>query len=335
MRRTVSGLLIAAFALSGCATLGMSTGGGETSEQADLPAWVKSPPSDSPFDLYGIGEGRSLSAAKNAALSNIAGKLNTWVQSSTKGSSTKYAGETSRSFRKDIQTRIQGLKLSNYQVQKTAERGSTTLVLLRVDREAVFRDTRSRLEDLDQEIARTFREGGDAPLVGRFAAYQGEASRLAEAKRLVYTLEALDSEFDEGSYLDRYRNYRKTLNEVRGELKVRVNASENTRLLAERMVSQLVDKGVTAGMGGSVAGANGVIRLRDRVEKEELFGSQTVKLRVWAAVADRRGQEVAKVDFQETGSSPSGYPVALESANRKLSQSMKEQGILHALHLAE
>jgi len=335
MRRSMSGMLLAVFFVSGCSTLGLGGSNGQEKTKAELPAWVKNPPSDSPFDLYGIGEGRNIAGAKDAALSDIAGKLSTWVQSSTKGSSTKYAGETSRSFQKDIQTRIQGLKLNNYQVEKTAEVGKQTMVLLRVDREAVFRNTRSRLKDLDKQIRQVFKSKSQAPLIRRFAAYQSQTSDIGKAQRLVQILKALDAEFDGSSFLSRYRQYRQNVNELRDDLRVRIEPTANTQKLAERLAGLLMEEGVNAGLKGDSGQANGVIRFDDRLEKEKLFGSQTVKLHVWISISDKGGHEVVKTDFQSSGSSPSGYPVALQSANRKMAKSMEKQGVLRSLKLVE
>jgi len=332
MVRIIFGGLLVALAVSGCSTLGIGDGG--EAPRAELPQWVKNPPSDTPSTLYGLGSGRTLEAAKNAALNDIAGKLNIWVASSSEASSSRYAGEASRSYSEDIETRIEDLKLNNYEIEKTTERRGTTTVLLRVGRQAVFRDTKNRLQDMDETLTRVFKKDEGSSLV-RFAAYQKQLKTLEDASRLVRILGALRSDFRGKAYMDRYREYRRTVETMRDQLAFRVVPSENTRHLGQQLVSLLVGKGVKAETGASGGSGTGSIKIRDTVTREEVFNTNLVQLHIWVTVKDERGIQVAKAEFTESGNSPSGYDVALETANRKIRNHLKERGIFTALRLTD
>lgn len=332
MARIIFGVLLIGVTISGCSTLGI--GDQDEAPKEELPQWVKNPPSDTPSTLYGLGDGRTLKAAKDAALSDIAGKLNVWVASSSEASSSRYAGETSRSYSEDIQTRIENLKLTNYEMEKTAERRGTTTVLLRVDRQAVFRDTRNRLQDKDETLSRVFEKDQGSSLV-RFAVYQKHLKTLDEASRLVSILGALRSDFRGERYMDRYREYRRTIEATRDQLAFRVVPSENTRHLGQHLVSLLVDKGVRAETGASGGIGRGSIEIQDTVTREEIFNTKSVQLHIWVTVKDESGTEVAKAEFTESGNSPSGYGVALETANRKIRNQFKERGVFAALQLTD
>lgn len=333
MVKVILGVLSVALTMSGCATLEL--GDEREAPKEELPQWVENPPSDTPSTLYGLGSGRTLKSAKDAALSDIAGKLNVWVASSSEASRSRYAGETSRSYREDIETRIEDLKLNNYEMEKTTERRGTTTVLLRVDRQAVFRDTKNRLQDMDETLARVFERDVGSPL-DRFAAYQKQLKTLNDASRLVGILGALRPDFRGKPYMDRYREYRRTVDATRDQLAFRVVPSENTRHLGQHLVSLLTDKGVRAQTGTS-SGRNGAgsIEIRDTVTREEVFNTESVKLHIWVTVKDEGGTEVAKAEFTESGSSPSGYEVALETANRKIRDQLKERGVFAALQLTD
>jgi len=62
---------------AGCATSGSSA------QSVDLPDWVLSPMQDNINTLYGLGQGRTMEAAKQAALADVAAKLFVRVSGST------------------------------------------------------------------------------------------------------------------------------------------------------------------------------------------------------------------------------------------------------------
>ena len=55
----------------------------ETIKNDELPKWVTTPPQDTSLFIYGIGAGINLKESKQAALADIAGKINTKVSNQT------------------------------------------------------------------------------------------------------------------------------------------------------------------------------------------------------------------------------------------------------------
>jgi len=66
--------------------------------KSKTPDWAIDQIPDTASTLYGIGSGRSIDAAKQAALEDIAGKLITNVQSSTQQLTQTSNGKVSESF---------------------------------------------------------------------------------------------------------------------------------------------------------------------------------------------------------------------------------------------
>ena len=108
--------------------------------------WWRSPPVDNDQYFYGLGEGYTKQQAQELALNNIAGKLGTTIASEMSRKTQDMSGISADDIRRTIQTQVEDMQLGYYSILRTAEKGSSTRVLVRLDKNKLAADWQRQLK---------------------------------------------------------------------------------------------------------------------------------------------------------------------------------------------
>lgn len=134
-------MLVIVFACTACST-----------NVAIAQDWWRSPPIDNEQYFYGLGEGYTQQQAQELALNNIAGKLGTTIASQMSRKTQDLSGISADDIRRTIQTQVADIQLGFYSVIRTAEAGSGTRVLVRLDKQKLAADWQRQLNNKKSTI---------------------------------------------------------------------------------------------------------------------------------------------------------------------------------------
>ena len=196
------GYLVVVSLLAGCA--------GETAvspppEDGPL-SWVIDTEQDSAAYLYGVGEGRSLAAARDAGLAEIVSKINVIISSEVISAERLSEGRYSSDFHSKISTSVDSIALNSYQQLKKAVSPRGFYVLLRLDRQAFISNRLVELNALDQQMQALMVNYAAAGSLEKHQIHGRLQPKIEAARALLRVLNSL-SDSDLSHYERRYLNW--------------------------------------------------------------------------------------------------------------------------------
>jgi len=224
-----------------------------------LPHWVSNPPHDSQRWMYGIGSGPTLQQAQQDALKNIAGKLMTNIKAVTESRAISRNGLSTQSFEQNIQTYVNATHLSSFNTISTASYQYGYFILIRMSRSNFVRNTRMRLEQLNQTIAIGARDAEKARNLRRFVAYRSLLPKINNAEELGILLQSADHNFSAAQYLSNYARYRERAQIVANETRLMIKSTPQLHPLLEVIARILSDAKIAT---TSHMPANGIVLLQ-------------------------------------------------------------------------
>jgi len=299
-----------------------------------LPVWVLSPPPDSAADLIGIGEGFTIARAKASALNDIAGKLGTEVSSNI-GRDVRLNGHQLKAVAHEVITaRVKNTKLIHPRVLKSAKHGKKYFVLLAVSREAMFRDTNSRLRQMDQVLNQQWEALPSLSPLLQFVRVQKMASDSEKASSLARILGALDGHFKAASYLEKYNAYKKKRDALLSSTRFQIQRAKAMPALLQGLVERLSrDKIQSTLSRGLPRGADPVIEVSAKVDKRLVFATKYVHLSAVLVVKDRNGNIISSRKYKARGESLNDFAAATLKAVEHLVKQWQQRPALEILGL--
>ncbi len=331
VRKTLILVIWAAIAqLTGCAT----TAPDQTQYQTitAIPQWVKTPPRDNAQFLYGIGEGYSLDKAKQSALKDIAGKLATNVKSETENRTSLNNGHTDSSFSQKINTQVEDIKLTDYELLKSSQQQDRIYVLIAMSRDAFIQDKQDQLNDLNTRIAAELKDINSKNKTLQLVGYNNAISLANQARPLLYLLRTTDPLFDGQSNLDTYRQYERKEKQLSASTAFYVTSDPSMTALTQQVKTALQTNGFQL---SSQAGTDGIIEIKGSINEAEIFSTKSVKINLNILVKTAAGQLISSKSYLLSGSSVDSYETAQRNAVNTLTRQISDKaGIYLMLGLA-
>ncbi|MCC5880606.1 MAG: LPP20 family lipoprotein [Idiomarina sp.] len=162
-----------------------------SSSYASDSAWWQHPPQDSDETLYGIGEGFSLEQAQQNALNSIAGKLSTQLSSSLQRLSQETTHYSSDHVRRQVQSNVAEVQLSQFQTLRVMEHGRITRVLLALDRLRLAEIWRQQIAD-DLDYLVPLMQQGDVTSLAHWLELNAALALAVTTRSMSLSLQALD-----------------------------------------------------------------------------------------------------------------------------------------------
>lgn len=123
-----------------------------TAAPAQADDWWQSPPRDTEDIIYGLGDGFSLEQAQQSALNTIAGKLSTQLSSSIARVSQDAGHNSAEHVRREMQSSVAQVELSQFETLQVAEHGRITRVLVALNRERLAHIWHAQIDDNLQQL---------------------------------------------------------------------------------------------------------------------------------------------------------------------------------------
>lgn len=321
------------YALGLCFLAGILVGCAGKGGSQSLPDWVVLPPDDTAEAIYGVGEGRSLREARDDALADIAGKLETRVSADVEMETVLANGEERSRTRNRIRTTTEALRLTEFRTHKSAESATGLFVLVSIDRASLISSMEAELATLDSEITgrlsdsegdsvkRMFRLTMSLPLI-----HQG-ISKAMLLQSLAQT---------PARYQARLSEYQSLLNEresLQQSVRIGVRWDNNTAGVGEAVLESLLRHGVHSEPANTGEHYDGFIEIASQRVDSEIFNEFHVQLNANADLLGADGAIVSSARYQAAASSLASYEAATVSVNRVIARQVREQGVWRALNM--
>ena len=313
--------------LSGCMA-SLETKNSSSAYQSQIPSWVKKPLGDNPIIIYGIGEGSDLESAKQSALKDIAGKLETYIHSETENRDYLFNGSTDSHFKQKVNTEIKRMKLSNYEVLQSTQSGERIYMQVALSRALFVSEKITELEELDQQIEALLHHVGQKNRLVQIQRYQQALTLANQAKALIALIQAADNDQDKRGYLTKYRDYAQQKQRLLEQSKIYLVPNVALEPVVHHIKGLLQKQGLQL---GSRTDADGILEVAGSIQEAEIFSNKSVKIDMSISVSTSEGQSLSRADYTLTGSSVSNYETSRSQALSKLSEQLDSREKLYKL----
>jgi hypothetical protein len=319
-----------AFNLGGCVDQALvKNQSASTQPVQKIPDWATSPPTDTASSIYGLGEGNSLEKARQNALRDIAGKLETHVRSETENRDYLRNNQLSSSFQQTIQTQVKDTKLVSYETVKSAQVNGKTWILVAMSRGDFVKDRQHHLDEISQQISDLQAGAQGKSKVEKMVAYNRISALAAQARPYVYIIRAVDAGFNSKAYLQQYDHYKTTEQKLAESTRFYISGPSDLNKVSQYLKDALQTYNFQVTNNRSQADA--IIQVEGDVKKNVIFSSKTVAIVYDLLVKTPQGQLLSKQHFRLNGSSVSNYDVAFDTALRTLRKQVQDKTSLFGM----
>ncbi len=297
-----------------------------------LPDWVMNPPRDTTDYIYGVGEGSDLSAARAAAIANIAGTLMTEVDSTTEISQVLDQQGLVEKLRADVNTRVRNTELSGIQIEQTEKIKKTWYALAALPRSQLVNSTMQQLREVDTDITSSLERMQRSSVLEQYLGQAQLTAKLIEAGALVTLLRAANPGFMGREFSERYVSHANYLKDVSKRLIIKVDPDDATDALGRSLVNQLASRNVRASVGKPGEG-DSTIRITSDFSDADYGGDLETVMTVRLTTVDEKGQQLASVERKTVGASRTSIETARRQAIGAMSRDSDKQGVFTYLGL--
>ncbi|NPA65344.1 MAG: hypothetical protein GXO11_00535 [Epsilonproteobacteria bacterium] len=297
--------------------------------------WIISPPADTPFSFYSVGEGKTQQEAKNDALAKISAKISVSVSSSFNSSVTANRigddEEVLSQIKKEVATKSKQIEYSNVKVLKSTKKDGKYVVLVEVSRDDLARNYKNKLAKIDQKLQTQWEFFQKASPFEKLKLAAKIEKLLAQTDTIFPILHIIDENFDDSAYTKRYAHYTKEIQKAKNELYVKIEADENSQSLVSLLKEYLSNEGVKF----SNTHYNVVLKITTKAKKRryrstnEKFANLVFALRKTTIAAyDNNGNLISSVVYKTKEGSNQGFEDAI-AKTAKYEKKIKQLGVIN------
>lgn len=305
--------------LSGCAS---------TSEQEsqNIPQWVQMPQADNLQSIYGIGEGRTLDAAKQSGLKDIASKFSISVASETSNQQSLHNGESDQLFQQRINTQVKDIELTQYELLKTKHSKGLYYVMLSISRPEFIADKRGKLSSIMNSIDIELKNIKRKNKVEQLYRYNKVLLLVDQAEPLLHLLTVVDKNFSSREYIALFKQYVELERQLLANTRFYIHADRNLKSIGSLIDNALQTHGFQI---ANKANSDGVIDVSGEISQAEIFSSKNVKIDFSVLVKSKRGHVYRKNAYTINGSSVSSYKSAKKGAIQRFANQIKNKSDIY------
>lgn len=307
-------LVMAVVLLNGCALLAHT-----------LPDWWQTPPNDSQQWLYGLGEGTTLDIARQQALANIAGKLQTQLSAQLSVRTQETNAAADQYADRQLRTSVTDVNLSHYQIRQTDTdpQQHRTRVLLRLDRAALAATWQRQAQNLLAQLdTAQQRKPGETNFRWWLRARQAQETAIhADALAVLRSLLT-----EQNIAADQQQRLQQTI----AAIPMTINVTGNNTQIKQQLTNVLNAMGLQP---GHCERCQLSVWYETRISDSKLFDEQVATLTFHGKLLDRKGV-VAETRWTVQGSSISDRNIAHKAASTIAAQKIKNEGLFTAFGLS-
>lgn len=286
------------------------------SAMAALPDWITNPQiSDSEY--YGIGEGSTIDKARDIALKNILGQINTKISASSVQRQRVQNDRFSENFEQVVNSSVEELPISGFKELKTHQQGNSTYILVSVTKAQLIKTFEIEIDENVNRSQRIIDKQNQAgsPLEWWFT-YRKELFKLLLVNdRLNNILPLLNSVNDKTSLVNSMAN---KLTQYANDYCLFVSPYHDRAVR-----SALREKVIQAGFVADDKACKYQLELTETTQYRLMFGTTHTFSFYGTLALIENGNTLTSESLNEVGSSPNGEATAKKAVFYRLVQQIK------------
>lgn len=303
-------------------------------QQAATVAWISSPPSDTPRYYYGLGEGKSITEAKNSALADISSRISVSVNSSFSSSvSATRLGDNetvASKVKEEVTAKSKDIDYTNVEVQESANDNGIWHVLVQVDRVELAKNYLEKLSKVDNQLKNEWDLFASASSFEKLKLSAGINMLLSQTDTIFSLIKVIQPSFNDAEYAQRYAIYTKEMRNAQNAIIFSIKADDNSQTLATLLQSELS----MANYKFSDTAYNVLIKISTQAVSQKIdsanpqFAAMTWALRTTLIEAyDKHGTKVSNAVVKTKSGSPDGFKDAI-NRTKKYEEIITREGII-------
>ena len=324
-------LLLGLFLFSSCNGASSSVSGQQKAASA---AWINSTPSDNSSYYYGVGEGKTITDAKNNALADISSRIsvsvNATFSSSVSASRIGDNEEVASKVKQDVTTKAKEIEYSNVEIQESSNDGEKWHVLIQIDRNLLAQTYIEKLTKIDNQLQNEFDIFSSASIFEKLKLSNGINALLSQTDTIFPLLKTIQPSFNDGKYSSRYTMYTNEIRDAQNKLVFNIQADKNSETLATLLQSQLSN----ANYKFSESAYNVLIKIKTSATQQKIdsanpqFANMIWALRTTTIEAyNKAGTRVSNAVVKTKSGSPEGFEDAV-ARTKKYEEIITRDGII-------
>ena len=313
-------LTIIVLSLSGC--VGSFT---HKAQDSEMPSWYINAPSNNTFFIYGEGESYSFSDAKNNALNSMASKLvvsiRSSISSSTKTSNNRNGNKYSKDVIKNLKIDVEKIKFTNATIEKSKKQEEKFYVLMKVDRQELFKNKKIEFDINDKRIMKVFDSTKGYGKLEQIHILQNIYPDIQKAKSQSIILNAINNDFKYDSYIEKYDSYIDKIAKLKNDLTIVVKSNSQNKYFKDSLIEILNQQQFKVSNSSS---NDATIFLNNKVKYSIARGWNIAKVTTTISVISDNKIVSNKV-LNSVGRSSTSQESALENASQNFLKKIQEK----------
>lgn len=306
-------------------------------EPISYPSWYLNPPVADSSYLYGEGEGFDKKSALDAGLNAIASKLSVSVESSFENRKNIYRTDSTQSYSQEvtrsIKSSVEKITFNNYEINKIENIGGKLALLVRVDKNLLFKRKKAEFDSLNRVLKRSFQDLKREDPISRLKKFKNFNKKTQEGKNLAFLLNTLNTNFSIDKSLKTYEEYAEEEKRTKSQIRVYIQTDTRSKLLVEPIKVALNREGIQVISQKNSFQDLIVLKITSRDKRAKAMNFFVVKKSVNIELLNHKNTTVSSNKLTLVGKSTLDKKQSDESASRNFAKEISQRGILKILGL--
>jgi hypothetical protein len=235
----------------------------------------------------------------------------TKISSESVGRASDTDGQSSRSFQQKVNTQIEDTKLTSYETIRAVNMNGQYYVLIDMKRKVFIQDNKNELDEIEAKIAQELNGINSKNKLLQLVHYNQIITLTESAKKPLYLIQSVDSQFDVESYLRKYRQYEQAERTLSQTTQFKIQPAAGMSGIAQQLSNAMKVNGFQVSNRG---GYDAIIKIDGFFEKSEAFSMKMVAINFLLTVKTDKNQLVSSKQYNISGSSVSSHAAGEKNA---------------------
>lgn len=299
-----------------------------TSGNNSVPEWVLNPIQDDQQYFYGVGVAKTLEAAKQHALKEIASKFSVRINSDTLHKQSLHNGRQDQLFSQNINTHVKDIEFNLVEQKKAEKVEQQYFVQVALSRLGFIKDKKAKLSTIIDDIDVKLNHINSKSKIEQLYAYNQIQEYVTKAEPLLYLVAVADPSFDFAPYTRSFQKYSIAETDLLASTHFYVKSTPLLLPIAEQLNDLLQIQGLQI---SNRHNADAIIQLQGKIKNTEAFSTYNTRINFNFLVKSTKGSVYSKKSYLLNGSSVTSYKRAYESSVSKFLTEVESRSELYEL----
>ena len=197
-----------------------------------------------------------------------------------------------------------------------------------MDRKVFIKDNKNKLDEIEAKIAQELMDIERKNKLIQMIHYNNVIKLIEEARRPLYLIQAVNSQFDIDAYLKKYRQYEQNEKTLSQTVRFSIKYDSDMSGIAKRLADSMRVNGFQITTNNKY---DAIIKISGSLKKSEAFSMKMVAINFIVTVKTDNNQLVSSKQYNINGSSVSSYAAGENNALNQIKDSFNNKLDLYSM----